>query len=114
MSKTLIEALIRSEDPLGIEIHEMEGHMCNLKSYKISTKHEIRRGISRGNQCWCSSDNYEENKEFTNDLHEAEANYFFVNHCGRGNRFQFKSSEMITTSVYPNEILIVIEVGLRV
>ena len=50
----------------------------------------------------------------TNDLHEAEANNFFVSHCGRGNRFQFKSSEMITTSVYPNEILIVIEVGLWV
>lgn len=61
--KTLIESLIRSEDPLGIEIHEMEGHMCNLKSYKFSTKHEIRRGISRGNQCWCSCDNDEENKE---------------------------------------------------
>ena len=50
--KTLIEALIRSEDPLGIEIHEMEGHMCNLKSYKFlpSMKYDaaFQKEISAG------------------------------------------------------------------
>lgn len=60
---TLIKALVESKDPIGMEIKEMEGHTCAMKSYRISKNSQIRRGISRGEQCWCACDNYEDKKE---------------------------------------------------
>ena len=60
---SLIQILVRKNDPIGKEIIELEGHKCALKSYRIAENSQIRRGISKGELCWCSCDNYEEKKE---------------------------------------------------
>lgn len=48
------------------------------------------------------------------DLRESGANVAFEQHSGRGRRFDFRSFEMITSSEYNNQILIIITVGYRV
>ena len=48
------------------------------------------------------------------DLRVTEANFAFERNVGRGSRFNFRSFEMISSSEYRNQILIVITVGHRV
>ena len=50
----------------------------------------------------------------TTDLRETEANIAFEQNSRRGRRFDFRSFQMITSSEYKNQILIVITVGNRV
>ena len=53
--------------------------------------------------------------DFTeNNLKETDANRIFEANCGRGARFTFMESEMKTTSKFPGQLLICIEIGHRV
>ena len=47
-----------------MEIAKEDMHICQLRSYYIENSNMgIRRGISKGSQCWCACSNYMEDDE---------------------------------------------------
>ena len=48
------------------------------------------------------------------NLKDSDANLYFVENSGRGSRFSFKMSNIVTSSEFPRQIKISIEIGHRV
>ena len=44
-------------------------------------------------------------------LQNTSANVFFRQNCGRGNRFEFSTANLITSSDHPGKIVIAIEIS---